>query len=502
VGWIGVIAAAAVLLIVPWWIARPRPEHTANALPHPQDASTGERPGPALSASGDPATPASPNGQSSSTRTIAVQGSFLESFGGVPTGMARHAGTAALDVDQLEEHYRQVVAAMQRRDAMMERVVAAARARDRAQLIRLRDEGRKMAAGLTSQLSALQSQLKKARESRPQDPVVQWLTGALLMHVGGEPSQLLPYFRRAVAAGLDRPQLFSSLGRAQFESNQFADAYRSACRALDADDQNKSFWMTYSRVALGTERFEEVVARLDRAFPQQRPEWATTMRQRAVKLLDLWRVEENLRRAEAQTDNLPRVRMTIEHRRFARDQDGRVTSNIETLGTGEVEIELFEDQAPATVTNFIDLASKGFYDDTLFPVAESASYVRGGDPATRNDDPRDDGTGGPGYTIPDEFDKPAARATFRGSLSMVNTGPHTAGSQFFITLTPHEQFNGHFTVFGRVVDGQEVVDQITPGRTTKDIGHYGRIVPGDRLVRVEVIRKRPHAYQAIREAPR
>ena len=84
---------------------------------------------------------------------------------------------------------------------------------------------------------------------------------------------------------------------------------------------------------------------------------------------------------------------------------------------------------------------------------------------------------------------------------MVETGPHTASSQFFIALVPGPEFNGHFTAFGRVIRGQEVVDRITPGRTNLKVGKFGKAIPGDLLVRAQVIRKRPHPYRVTKEKP-
>jgi peptidyl-prolyl cis-trans isomerase B (cyclophilin B) len=126
-------------------------------------------------------------------------------------------------------------------------------------------------------------------------------------------------------------------------------------------------------------------------------------------------------------------------------------------------------------------------------------FVAGGDPNSKDDDPKDDGSGGPGYIIPDEFHAKGARSHFRGSISMFNPDrPESAGSQFLILLAPRLQMDGHFTVFGRVIAGQEVIDRITLGRTTKDLGQGGRIIPGDLLVKAEVIRKRPHQYKVIK----
>lgn len=426
-------------------------------------------------------------------------GSFLESFGS-PAKSAK-ANTDVKSNEALEGSFRKLLAAMDERAQLRDRMFQAVAAQDRAGMIQLRSASQALSQRLNKQLSGLEGELKRARQSRPDDPLVQWLTGELLMHVGGEPAEMLPYFERAVKGGLVRARLTASLARVQFEANQFAAAYKSALQAFTLGEPDKYTWETYDRVARGNERFDELVKRLDAAFPdpQQRPAWEADMRKRAARLARTWKRERIFRDTASQRNDLPRVRLTIEHRRFARDGDGHVTSKVESTGRGEVTLELFEDQAPQTVANFVSLVEKGFYDRTLFMVAESASYVRGGDPKTRNDDPSDDGQGGPGYTIPDEFQRLDARDHFRGSLSMVNTGPHTAGSQFFIALAPNLSFNRHFTVFGRVIRGQEHVDGITPGRTTRNIGHFGKLVPGDVLLKAEVVRKRKHAYTATRE---
>ncbi|MBM4068136.1 MAG: peptidylprolyl isomerase [Planctomycetes bacterium] len=204
--------------------------------------------------------------------------------------------------------------------------------------------------------------------------------------------------------------------------------------------------------------------------------------------------EARLRQADRDRDDLPRVRFTIEHRKFVLD-NGKPTAKIDARPGGEVVVELFEDQAPNTVANFIDLVEKKFYDGTKFCLAEPASLVLGGCPRTKNADPADDGTGGPGYYIADEIKVKNSRKHFRGSLCMANSNrPDTAGSQFYFTLTPQPNMNGIFTVFGRVIKGQDVVDRITPGRTNLEVGPYGRIIPGDVIVRAEVVRKRPHVY--------
>lgn len=119
---------------------------------------------------------------------------------------------------------------------------------------------------------------------------------------------------------------------------------------------------------------------------------------------------------------------------------------------GTFEIELFEDKAPITVKNFIDLAEKGFYDGLIFHRVIDGFMIQGGDPNGM-------GTGGPGYTIPDEFHKDLKHDS-EGVLSMANAGPNTGGSQFFITLAVTPWLDGHHSVFGKVVKGMDVVREI------------------------------------------
>ena len=119
---------------------------------------------------------------------------------------------------------------------------------------------------------------------------------------------------------------------------------------------------------------------------------------------------------------------------------------------GTFEIELFEDKAPITVKNFIDLAEKGFYDGLIFHRVIDGFMIQGGDPNGM-------GTGGPGYTIPDECHKDLKHDS-EGVLSMANAGPNTGGSQFFITLAATPWLDGHHSVFGKVVKGMDVVREI------------------------------------------
>ena len=119
---------------------------------------------------------------------------------------------------------------------------------------------------------------------------------------------------------------------------------------------------------------------------------------------------------------------------------------------GTFEIELYKDKAPKTAENFITLVNKGFYDGLIFHRVIDGFMIQGGDP-------NGNGTGGPGYTIPDEFHKDLKHSS-EGILSMANAGPNTGGSQFFITLAKTPWLDGHHAVFGKVVKGMEVVRAI------------------------------------------
>jgi peptidyl-prolyl cis-trans isomerase B (cyclophilin B) len=119
---------------------------------------------------------------------------------------------------------------------------------------------------------------------------------------------------------------------------------------------------------------------------------------------------------------------------------------------GAIELELYPDDAPKTVDNFVKLARDGFYDGVIFHRVIPDFMIQGGDP-TGN------GSGGPGYSFEDEFNEHKVE---RGALAMANAGPNTNGSQFFIVTTEAAPWlDGKHTVFGRVTSGMDVVDKIS-----------------------------------------
>jgi cyclophilin family peptidyl-prolyl cis-trans isomerase len=190
-----------------------------------------------------------------------------------------------------------------------------------------------------------------------------------------------------------------------------------------------------------------------------------------------WQREQKLRAAETKADDLPRVKLKTTQ--------------------GDILVELFENDAPNTVANFISLVEKHFYDGSQFHRVLPGFMAQGGDPLSKDpkNDPATIGSGGPGYTIPDECNLPNHREHFRGSLSMAHTGePNSGGSQFFICFVPTEQLDGKYTVFGRVIEGLDVLAKLQRIDPSKEKEHSLGLLP-DRIEKAEVLRKRDHAYE-------
>jgi len=126
---------------------------------------------------------------------------------------------------------------------------------------------------------------------------------------------------------------------------------------------------------------------------------------------------------------------------------------------GSFKIELFGDKAPLTVGNFIKLVDKGFYNGLIFHRVIPDFMIQGGCP-------HGTGRGGPGYTIRDEFHLDLKHDS-KGILSMANAGPNTGGSQFFITVAPTPWLDKHHSIFGKVIEGIDVVEVISKVETDR-----------------------------------
>ncbi len=135
---------------------------------------------------------------------------------------------------------------------------------------------------------------------------------------------------------------------------------------------------------------------------------------------------------------------------------------------GEFKVQLFDDQAPITVNNFVFLARQGFYNGTTFHRVLEGFMAQGGDPTGT-------GMGGPGYQFEDEF-SPDLTFDRPGLLAMANSGPNTNGSQFFITYDATPHLNNLHTIFGEVIEGMDVVNNITRRNPDANPGFQGDVI--------------------------
>jgi cyclophilin family peptidyl-prolyl cis-trans isomerase len=233
----------------------------------------------------------------------------------------------------------------------------------------------------------------------------------------------------------DEPALYAVAGAAAYN----ADDYETAAKWLGIADKAGKL----------DERGKELLAEL----PEQKKAYAH---------------ELAIRQKEAAAADLPRVKLET--------------------NKGTIVIELFENEAPQAVGNFVSLIEKKFYDGLTFHRVLAGFMAQGGDPEGT-------GSGGPGYHIYCECSKPEARKHFRGTLSMAHAGTNTGGSQFFLTFRPTTHLNGRHTAFGRVVEGMDVLAKLQ----RRDPQAASPPVP-DKIVKAEVLRKREHKYEPTKVA--
>ena len=272
-----------------------------------------------------------------------------------------------------------------------------------------------------------------------------------------------------LAPGNEDPQveqLLLQLVADDVKKDDFVAALKTARAMAEAGNTNGKLYNLLGIAAFGCNEFELA----DKYLQEADREGTLTQEGEnflplAKENLELWQAEQTLRQAEAEADDLPRVKLETSE--------------------GDIILELFENEAPETVGNFVSLVEKGFYDGLSFHRVIAGFMAQGGDP-------NGDGTGGPGYSIYCECYKDDYRRHFAGSLSMAKeTARHTGGSQFFITFVPTTQLNGKHTVFGRVIDGMNVL----PRLKRVDPQDPSRSADRSEILRATVIRKRDHAYE-------
>lgn len=150
--------------------------------------------------------------------------------------------------------------------------------------------------------------------------------------------------------------------------------------------------------------------------------------------------------------------LSPQNQALSQNQAAKKTYAVIETNLGDIELELFPENAPKTVANFVKLAEEDFYDYTKFHRVIKGFMIQGGDPNSRDNNWADDGLGGPGYAFADEINR---HKMVRGVIAMANAGPNTNGSQFFILSgETAEWLDGKHTVFGKVVGPMDAVEAI------------------------------------------
>jgi len=274
--------------------------------------------------------------------------------------------------------------------------------------------------------------------------------------------------RKLVQAYPDYLSLGANLVRVLRGRNDF-DAALAAERELETRFPllKKTPWhvIVQAQLIRDAERYDEAMAFLQNNIDvfEDMPRAAAEF-QAVRNLQQALGFEERMREQDA-TRDLPRVRLKTSR--------------------GEIVLELFEDDAPNAVANFVSLVEKGFYDGLPFHWVDSGGRVVGGDPNARDDDPKNDGFGGPGYLIESD---PGRRLHLAYTVAFVDRRDHrrTEGSAFAIQITAMPSMDGINTVFGRVLEGRDVVR---------------RLEYRDTLEQVVVVRKRAHDYVPVKRPP-
>jgi cyclophilin family peptidyl-prolyl cis-trans isomerase len=265
----------------------------------------------------------------------------------------------------------------------------------------------------------------------------------------------------------------------QLQRDSYEEAFRLAKLLIDHKHPNKELFRIGGRAAFEISDYDQAEKLLTLAKENNMIEVESQLKE-IPKEREYWEKELAIRQAEDKPDDdpmaLPRVLIKT--------------------NKGDIVVELFENEAPNTVANFISLVEAKKYDNTVFHRVLPGFMAQGGDP-------QGDGTGGPGYTIPCECYQDNFRRHFRGSLSMAHAGRDTGGSQFFLTFRPTRHLDRHkdpttdketgHTVFGRVIEGLEVLAELQ----RRDPQEPNPPKP-DKIISATVLRKRNHEYKPIK----
>jgi cyclophilin family peptidyl-prolyl cis-trans isomerase len=271
---------------------------------------------------------------------------------------------------------------------------------------------------------------------------------------GGQYERALPIIKLLIDGGASEKEVY---------------VYGFLCAFMTNDYDLARTWLAKVKETNALQNVSDIAGRGDKA-EQQAGLMKTVVHTMSVcvskldEYSDLWAKESAIRAAEAKANDLPRVKLTTTK--------------------GEITIELFENEAPQTVANFLTLVKQGFYNGSPFHRVLPEFMAQGGAKT-------DEGQGGPGYTIKCECYRPDYRRHFRGTLSMAHAGRDTGNSQFFLTFVPTPHLNGLHTAFGRVIDGMEVLGDLQ----RRSPEHQKDAPKADRIIKAEVIRDRGHEYK-------
>jgi cyclophilin family peptidyl-prolyl cis-trans isomerase len=315
-------------------------------------------------------------------------------------------------------------------------------------------------------LQKMQREFQTANEERQQELAKEYEKTVIGLQ------KSLPEIRKlAMAAYADDPkaepkalEFLTAMVARELSGDEYEAALKSATTLLDKGAKDAVLLSLAGQAAYCMDQFDVAekyltaarkAGRLDRAGMQYVED--------LEEAKDAWAKEEEVRKAEAAKDDNPRVKLETDK--------------------GDIIIELYEDQAPGAVGNFISLVKKGFYDGLTFHRVLPGFMAQGGCPEGT-------GTGGPGYKIFCECEKPDHRNHFRGTLSMAHAGKDTGGSQFFLTFRRTSHLDGKHTVFGRVVEGLDLLEKIQRIDPQQPTG-----IEPDTIKKATVIRDRGHEYK-------
>lgn len=333
------------------------------------------------------------------------------------------------------------------------------------------------AKAFTTQFAAWEALLKQIPDL--QKKFAEQKTDAEREAVAGEFDKLIeqveatvPTLRKvALAAFLEHPnadpqvcQFLVAMVQNDLQADNYIAARKLSDTLLEKKCDEKNLYAMAGVAAFCTHDFDRAQTLLTKAAEEQA---LSRVGQHYLMQVEeykkLWKEEEALRMKEAAADDLPRVKLET--------------------SKGDIVVELFENEAPQTVGNFINLVEKDYYNGLKFHRVLPGFMAQGGDPTGS-------GAGGPGYSIFCELDKPNHRKHFSGTLSMAHAGKDTGGSQFFLTFVPTPHLNGRHTAFGRVIAGMEVLSELQ----RIDPGAFQDGPEPDKIVKATVLRKRDHEY--------